>query len=150
MAEKEIIENHDLMMLMNEVIKEEKLDYLAGIDILPVFVCPEISKTKVTQTIKSNTELEHFGKFDYLIKISENVWKVIQEDVRKKVLLHSLLHIQLKTTKKGVLKKCIASHDVSDFSFIVNKYGTEYNDTLKTMLSSIHDFENKEEDKVEV
>lgn len=146
MSEKEIIECEDLMELMNEVIKEEKLDFLAGVDIMPVLVYPEISPTVAGKCSVSNYKIKYFGRFQYLLEFSGELWDLLPIETKKVLCLHELYHINITHDKKGNTKYKIRKHDLEDFTQIIKRYGTEWLENIKLISQSIEDKkkENKE------
>jgi hypothetical protein len=150
MAKKLFIEDDDLEKLGNDVIAENRMD-VGGATIKYLLVSPHISKTCIARCIKPSNELKHFGNFDYLIEFSEDVYEGMTEEIRKIVMFHELRHIFLKTNKKtGELEFTLADHDVKDFYAIIEKHGIDWFNSLKTITSSVHDFENGEQDKIKI
>ena len=145
MAEKEVVECEDLMKLMNEVIKEEKLDWLAGIDIMSVKVYPEISPTIAGKCSRINFKMEHFVKFQYLLEFSGELWDTLKIETKKILMLHELSHISITHDKKGNTKYKIQKHDLEDFTAIISKYGTDWLGEIKVLNESIQANKKSEE-----
>lgn len=150
MADKEIIEDETLKELMEEIITTEKMDHLVNIKILPVFVSPNISKTVLGKCIRCNKEMVFLGDYDYIIEISHDIWQVMTEELRRILLTHEILHIELKNSKSGDLKKCIRKHDVTEFETIIKKFGIDWLSPLKIVASSVYNFENGEQDNIKI
>jgi predicted metallopeptidase len=150
MISKNFIEDDELEALANKVIKERKMDWLANIKLKFILVSPSISKTVVGKCIKPNSELKHFGKFDYLVEFSDDVWLKLTNELKEIVMYHELLHIKITTDKKGNEKHQILDHNIKDFSEIINAYGIDWVDKLKVMVSSIRDLNPKDSEKVKV
>jgi predicted metallopeptidase len=148
--EKQFVEDEDLVTLVNEVILEHKMDHLAGVDIKSVLVYPEISKTVAGKCIKCNKELEHFGKFTYLLEFSGNLFESLTDKVKRILILHELNHIHITTDKKGNTKYKIRKHDVEDFVSIIKDNGIDWFLDLKTIASSVYDFQNGEQDNIKI
>jgi hypothetical protein len=147
--EKEFIENEELNVLVKEVIVDNKLD-LTGINIKSVLVSPYISKRTAARCIRPNNELRYFGEFDYLLEFSDKLWQGLSKEVKKILILHELKHILVTTDKNGNAKFKLAPHDVQDFFSIIHKHGINWLTDLKTIASSVYDFQNGEEDKIKI
>ncbi|MDD5651419.1 MAG: putative metallopeptidase [Candidatus Nanoarchaeia archaeon] len=150
MISKTFIEDDDLGSLAEKVIKERKMDWLANIKLKLVLVSPSISKTVVGKCIKPSHELKYFGKFDYLIEFSEDLWESLTSELKEIVMYHELLHVNITHDKKGNEKHSILDHNIKDFSEIIAVYGIEWFDKLKTIVSSVRNFDTKESGKVKV
>lgn len=147
--EKEFIENEDLNILVKEVIVDNKLD-LTGIEIKSLLVSPYISKRTAARCVRPSNELKYFGEFDYLLEFSDKLWQGLSKEVKKILILHELKHILVITDKSGNTKFKISNHDVQDFYSIISKFGINWLTDLKTIASSVYDFQNGEEDKIKI
>jgi predicted metallopeptidase len=147
---KEFVESEELVQLAQKVIADNKLDYLDQVRIKYVLVDQFISSTTVAQCVKASKELKYFGKLDYVIKVSLDVWSQIDNKAREIILLHELLHILLTTNKEGDLNTKILDHDIKDFSIIIKKFGIDWFWNFKTIVSSVRDLDPSKTDNIKV
>jgi predicted metallopeptidase len=147
---KEFTVSEDLKKLAEKVIQEKKLDYLNNVRITYLLVLPQISKTCIARCIKAGRELEYFAESDYIIEFSQDIWEKVDDKIKEIVIYHELLHILLKTSKKGETQYRILDHNVKDFSQIISKYGIDWFNSLQVMTSSIRDLETTEQDNLSI
>jgi len=147
---KEFIEDEDLVILANKVIKEHKMDHLDGIRIKFVLVSPNISKTCAGKCIKPNAELKHYGDLDYLIEFSEDIWNGIKDETKEILMWHELRHILVTADKDGNTQYKILDHDIKDFLSIIDRHGVDWIEHIRQTANSIHDFQNGEQDKMKM
>ncbi len=150
MSKKEFIEDEELVEIANEVIEEFKLDNLNGVKIKYVLVSPNISKTVAGKCIKPNAELKYFGNFDYLIEFSNDLWEGLNEDVKKVLMYHELLHILVVTDEEGNTKYKIVDHNVKDFYCIIEKFGIDWLNKIRSTMSAIHDLSDNQQDRIKI
>ena len=136
--------------LAESVIKEHKLAYLKDVNIEYLTVLPNISTSVIGKCIKASNELKFFTKKDYIIEVSGEIWENLDEETRKILLLHELLHISLKTNKKGDIVYGISDHDVKDFKRVIKHYGAEWGEKIKACVASIYDMSPEESENITV
>jgi hypothetical protein len=61
--------------------------------------------------------------FDLAIWIRGYFWRRAEPRVRQAMLLHELLHVEIRRTKENEAKVSIRKHDVEDFVDVVRHYG---------------------------
>lgn len=61
--------------------------------------------------------------FDVAIWIRGHFWYRADERIRRAMILHELLHVEIKRDREGVAKVSIRKHDVEDFVDVVRHYG---------------------------
>lgn len=149
-VEKTFVEDATLEKLANKVIEENRLDYLDQVKIRYILVDPYITNTCVGKCIRASKELKYFGKLDYVIELSKDVWEKIDQKTKEIVMLHELLHILLKTNSNGDLNTKILDHDIKDFSLIIKKYGVDWFKKFKVEVSSIRDLDPTKTDNIKV
>jgi len=111
-----------------------------------VKVFPHISKNVAGRCIISNPMVKLFGECDFIIQMSGDLWDKL-DDGRKRILLeHELLHVGCTQNKNGEWKYYIVRHNIEDFRIILEKYGFNWLNELKTIQSSILDVEEIELD----
>ena len=145
---KQFIESEELKTVADAVITEKKLDHLNNVQIKYLLVDPYISKTKVAACTKASEELEFFGKFDILIKFSNNIWSAIPEKLKTTSMEHLLRHILTENKEDGTFDIKVCNHDYSDFSAIIKDQGMTWIEELKLITSSVNDLEPKDKDRV--
>ena len=142
---KEFEISQELENLSKEVIEKEHLNF-GDAKLGFLFVDPYISKTTIGRCMKTNKELKFFSKYDYIIEMSKEIWEAIDDKVRYILMYHELLHIHMENDEKTQeVKFLLKDHDVKDFYVIIKKFGIDWFTSLKTLVSSIYEFD-KEED----
>jgi len=142
-------EDSKLVELANKLIEKHKMDYLNSAIIKFVLVDPYITKTTHGRCIRANNELKFFGKFDFLIEFSKEIWNSIDDQTREILMYHELLHPIMKTTKKGIVPSLV-SHDVQDFYAVVKKYGPDWFKEFKDIVAATYELEGEAKDKISV
>lgn len=147
--EKTFTEDEDLAILANKVIEEHHLEYMNSVIVKFLLVGPCISKTVHGKCIKASNELKHFGKFDYLIEFSEDLWVALDDQTRYIMMYHQLLHILVKINKgKQVLS--LAGHDTQDFYSILKQFGVEWFQQFKDIVAATYDLEGPDKDRISI
>ena len=138
---KEIVESEDLRRIADIVIRENGLEVnLAKVGYC--LVAPNISKRVAGRCIRTVAELKHFSEYDFLIEMSSDLWSKLDDDRKKILMLHELLHIDISThPKSGDLIFKIKDHDIQDFRYVVKKYGPDWISDLNTINSSLYDID---------
>jgi hypothetical protein len=114
-----------------------------------VFVIPNISKTVHGKCIRANNELKFFGKFDYLVEFSKEIWNSIDDKTKEILMYHELLHVLIKTSK-GQMVPSIAGHDLQDFYAVISKYGPDWFKNFKDIVAATYELQGLEKDKITV
>jgi predicted metallopeptidase len=140
--------SEDVRKIAEEIIKNEKVVNVEGAKIEYLVVYPHISQCIVGRCNKANKHTKFFSDFDYIIEFSGEAWDQLDEDTRKILVLHELMHVLIKTDKHGTLLFQIKDHDVKDFSHIISKHGIDWFSDLKAQIASIYDLEPADEDKI--
>jgi hypothetical protein len=146
---KTFTEDADLVILANKVIVEHKLTYMDSVVARYLLVGPHISKTVHGKCIKASNELKHFGKFDFLIEFSQDIWEALDDQTRYILMYHELSHV-LVTMKKEKQVLSIAGHDLQDFHAIIKQYGVEWFQQFKDVVAATYDIQGAEKDKITI
>lgn len=64
-----------------------------------------------------------FTGYDFAIWAREHFWKEFDQDLRRALVLHELLHIEVKRDNDGNPKFATRKHDVEDFVDVARQYG---------------------------
>ena len=64
-----------------------------------------------------------FTGFDFAIWAREHFWDQFDANLRRALVLHELLHIEVKHNKRGEIKLSTRKHDVEDFVDVARQYG---------------------------
>jgi predicted metallopeptidase len=147
---KEFIEDPALVTLANKCIDAYKLDYLNNVRIRYVLVDSYISKSTIAQCIKASNELKYFGKLDYVVKISKDIYDATDDETRELIMYHELLHILLSTNKSGDMVTKIMPHDIQDFSSLIKKAGVDWIKELRIATTSVRDMDVEKADNIKV
>jgi hypothetical protein len=144
MANRILSTSESLKQYVEQVIEEERLN-LQDAKLECVMVSPEISKLKPAQLIVANEDLEYFGEFHYLLKISEAHWNAFADakgslDLRRALICHQLAKIYIKTSKKGVTTYSKRDSEISGFRWVFKQFGYDYKNDMEVITSSIYDF----------
>lgn len=138
----------DIRKIADEIIKNEKVVNVEGAKIEYLLVHPHITTHTVGRCYKAHKHTKFFSDFDYIIEFSGEAWDKLDEETRKILVLHELMHILIKTDKLGNLIFQIRDHDIKDFSHIITKYGIDWFSDLKAQIASIYDLDPSEEEKI--
>lgn len=131
----------DLEILADDVIKLKNLD-IAPANVKYVKVYPLINNKTAGRCMLANPMMKLFGDCDYVIQMSGDLWDQLDEDRRKILMWHELLHVMpVQNQKTGEWEYKIRDHDLKDFSIIVNEHGADWISNLKTIFSSVYDIE---------
>ncbi len=125
-----IMQSQKIQFLMKEMIKENNID-IGSAKICGLMVSPNINKTTAGRCIKAGKELKFFSNYDYIIEISQEYWDNLTEQAKKILILHELMHIDIRYTKQGKEIFGIKSHDVEDFAVLLEKYGLNWLKEIK-------------------
>jgi hypothetical protein len=64
-----------------------------------------------------------FTGYDFAIWAREHFWDQFDTDLRRALVLHELLHIEIKRNDKGIPSFSTRKHDVEDFVDVARQYG---------------------------
>ncbi len=140
-AGKTYAESEDVKRVAEVVIAKNSLN-LQNARIRYVEVGPKISKGVAAVCKKASPYAEFFGDCDFTISVSQDVWKLLTEEVREILILHELQHVNSKITKSGVIKFSVRDHNVKDFKNIIDKHGIDWCTTMyEAMLKTLDEKE---------
>jgi len=101
--------------------------------------------------MKATREVKHYSGNDYLIEVSGELWDMLDDDTRKMLIYHELLHIDpVFKAKNQEWKMKIRQPDFSDYYEINDTFGNEWYKTIQATASSLYDLDPKQESKVKV
>lgn len=90
------------------------------------YVYPLISKRVVAHIYRVPEKLKIISDMDYVVEVSGIIWENLDDDTRKIVMEHELMHLYVTETEEGKLKKALLKHDCEDFHQILAKYGLDW------------------------
>lgn len=149
-AGKQYVDDPEVEKIAKKVIDDQNIEF--G----PALICyqtvyPNISKKTAARCKKTSPELKHFSGYDFLIQISGDLWDMLDEDTRYKLIFHELLHVDARfKAKNQEWKFKVRKHDYSDFYEINKKYGLEWYETVQATVSSLYDLDPRQENEVQV
>jgi len=150
LTDKELIESPELQELAAEVIETHKIE-LGPAQIGYLLVYPNISKQRAAKCMKATREVKHYSGNDYLVEVSGELWDMLDNDTRKMLIYHELLHIDpVFKAKNQEWKMKIRQPDFSDYYEINDTFGNEWYKTIQATASSLYDLDPKQESKVKV
>ena len=150
LRDKELIESPEMDQIAKKVIEMHNMN-LGPAQIGYLLVYPNISKQKAAKCIKASREVKHFSGHDYLIEISGELWDMLDEDTKKMLIYHELLHVDpVYKAKNQEWKMQIRKPDFSDYYEINDKFGNEWYKTIQATVSSLYDLDPRQEGKVSV
>jgi len=117
--------------------------HLSNIKFEIVFIYPNINKTTMARIVKANQRIKLFSGNDYVIEISGKYWDMISDKSKDILLEHELEHIAVKFNKHGEAKFYLRDHNVKDFDIIINKYGNNWLEPIKNVISDDNDGEDE-------
>jgi hypothetical protein len=150
LTDKELIESPELQELAAKVIETHKIE-LGPAQIGYLLVYPNITKQRAAKCMKATREVKHYSGNDYLIEVSGELWDMLDDDTRKMLIYHELLHIDpVFKAKNQEWKMKIRRPDFSDYYEINDTFGNEWYKTIQATASSLYDLDPKQESKVKV
>jgi len=152
-AGKDFVVSDDLKTIAEGLIKNDPILQTYNLDIPRIgyiLVYPNITKHVAGRCIKAGRELKFFSECDYVIEMSGETWDVLEEDVKKILTLHELMHIHIFHDKKGQVKFKLRDHDVKDFMYLIKTYGIDWFEKLRTVVSSTYDMKPEDEVKIKI
>jgi len=150
---KDFVVADDVKMIADDLIKTDSVLQTYNLDVPKIgylLVYPNITKHVAGRCIKSGRELKFFSECDYVIEMSGETWDVLDEDTKRILTLHELMHIHVFYDKKGTPKFKLRDHDVKDFGYLIKKFGIEWFENLKTIISSTYDMKPEDEIKIKI
>jgi len=150
LSDKQLMESSEVEEIANKVIKEHKMEF-GPAQIGYFLIYPHISKQKAAKCIKATREVKYYSGNDYLIEVSGELWDMLDNDTKKMLLYHELLHIDpVFKAKNQEWKMNLKKPDFSDYYEINDKFGNEWYKTIQATVSSLYDLDPKQESKVSV
>lgn len=147
---KQLMEAPEMEKLASEVLETHKIE-IGPAQLGFLLVYPNISKQRAAKCVKATREVKHYSGNDYLIEVSGELWDMLDEDTRKMLLYHQLLHIDpVFKAKNQEWKMKIRKPDFADYYEINDKYGNEWYKTIQATVSSLYDLDPRQESKVSV
>lgn len=147
---KQYIEDPKMEKIASEVINEKRLEF-GQAEIGYMLVYPNISQTTAAKPVKANALVQHFSGFHFIILISGELWDMLDNDTRKTLMWHQLLHCD--ATFKAKSQEWVYSlrkHDYADFYEIADTVGNEWYKTIQATVSSLYHLDPKKESRVKV
>ena len=142
---KEYVKSTEVEQLAETVIAEKNMD-LNPARIKYLLVYPNINKTTGGRCTRATNLLKVYGEVDYVIELSGDFYDQLDEDRKKILLWHELLHVFPVINKQGEWEFKLRKHDIEDFYTIIEKHGIEWHSKLKTMFGSVYNLEPEELD----
>jgi len=132
----------EVKAVADEVMVTKNMD-LKPATIKYVLVFPGINKKTAARCMLSNPMLKLFGECDYIIQVSGDLWNKLDDDRKKILMYHELLHVfPVQNAKSGNWDFHIRSHDVEDFFVILKNHGVDWISDLRTLFSSVYDIDD--------
>jgi hypothetical protein len=139
-----------LRRMFNEVLKNYELPLSYDFDINHLrearfeicMVSPYASKTCIARIMKSSPEMKMLSSkdtgergIDYLIEFSHDYFTKLTDDVQRVVIVHELQHAYVTYDKEENPVYKLVKHDVEDFYNILEKYGLEWKNAIRTVVA---------------
>ena len=145
---KELMSSKELEDIAKEVIEKENMD-LRPAEIGYLLVYPNLSKSNVARCLKNPRETKFFSGYDYLIEVSGEAWKFLDEKSKYMLVYHELLHVHpVYNEKKDEWNFKIRQHDFADFYEINDKHGSDWQKLIQSTVSSLYDMNPTEEGSI--
>lgn len=140
---KRYIISDELKILGDKIISDKNMSITPEARIKYVLVYPHINKKTAGRCISARPMVKLFGECDYIIQLSGEFYDKL-DDKRKEILMyHELLHVlPIMNQKTGNWDFRIRDHDINDFQIIIDAYGINWINELKTLFSSVYDIDN--------
>lgn len=135
MRENRII-SEEYTKIGEEIIEKAKLlehlnNFYGGGDVKIIFL--ESDKQKMSHNRIIYAECEKISDTkrwaipaDFTITVFTKNMSFLDDDQKKAVILHELMHVGVEGTNKGI-KTFLIPHDVQDFYYILKKYSLDWN-----------------------
>lgn len=150
LQDKELIESPEMLEMAVKVIETHKIN-LGPAQVGYLLVYPNISKQRAAKCVKASREVKYYSGYDFLIEVSGELWDMLDNDTRKMLLYHELLHIDpVFKAKNQEWKMQLRRPDFSDYYEINDKFGNEWYKTIQATVSSLYDLDPRQEGKVSV
>lgn len=150
LQDKELIESPEMLEMAIKVIETHKIN-LGPAQVGYLLVYPNISKQRAAKCVKASREVKYYSGHDYLIEVSGELWDMLDNDTKKMLLYHELLHIDpVFKAKNQEWKMQVRRPDFSDYYEINDKFGNEWYKTIQATVSSLYDLDPRQEGKVSV
>lgn len=65
---------------------------------------------------------------DFTITLFEPNMKGKSQEAIRRIILHELLHVGIDFTQDGSESYSVRPHDIEDFKYLIDKYGTDWSD----------------------
>lgn len=148
--DKQYMESAEIETVAETVIKDEELD-LGPANVAYFLVYPNISTTTGARAKKAGNITHYYTGAHYVIEVSGELWDMLDEQTRKRLMWHELLHLDpTYKAKKGVWAFKTRSHDFADFYEINERVGSDWYKTIQAVMSSLYDLPPKKERKVKL
>jgi hypothetical protein len=85
---------------------------------------------------KADGKLAFFAGFDFVIEINWEVWRTLSNMQKVALIDHELSHCSREQDGKGEWKWVLVSHDIEEFTGIVNRWGI-WREDLKPFAGAI-------------
>lgn len=145
---KQYMESEELQRLANSVIEEYGLEY-GPAEIGFYLVYPNITKKKPARAFVAPPLVKFYSGNDFILLLSGEPWDMLDDDTRRIVMLHQLLHFEATyQEKKGMWKFGIRKPEYTDYYMIADKHGSDWHKTIQAVTSSLYDLEPKEESQI--
>lgn len=128
------------------IIFKEMID-LKGAKVAYLMSYPYIKKNVAAKIVKADKVLKFFASdVDYVIIVSNEIYNVLNEEMREMLLLNQLLKICPVTNEKtGSIAYKIVDHDFKGFHKMFKKYGgMDWFYKLREINSSLYDLSPSE------
>ncbi len=139
----EMKQSQEIQNLIKQMAEENDID-TGSAKICGLMVYPNINKTTAGRCIRAGKELKFFSDYDYLIEISAEYWDNLTEQSRKILVLHELMHIDIRYTKQGKEIFGTKPHDVEDFAILLEKYGLHWLREVKLIEEHLKDLKQND------
>ena len=150
LQDKELIESPEMLEMAIKVIETHNIN-LGPAQVGYLLVYPNISKQRAAKCVKASREVKYYSGHDYLIEVSGELWDMLDNDTKKMLLYHELLHIDpVFKAKNQEWKMQVRRPDFSDYYEINDKFGNEWYKTIQATVSSLYDLDPRQEGKVSV
>lgn len=150
LQDKELIESPEILEMATKVIETHNIN-LGPAQVGYLLVYPNISKQRAAKCVNASREVKYYSGHDYLIEVSGELWDMLDNDTKKMLLYHELLHIDpVFKAKNQEWKMQLRRPDFSDYYEINDKFGNEWYKTIQATVSSLYDLDPRQEGKVSV
>jgi len=147
LGKKTYIYDTRLPALAEKVAEEHSLD-IKNVKVEFALVDPMISKYTAGRCLLVHNEYTLLTETNFMITFSNKLWEKLLPEQRELLMCHELMHIARVKDKLGNFKHfALARHTIEDFRYLIQKYGVNWLEYVKTSQEVMDGIERDKSEK---